>query len=75
VRGVDMLTLDSGFPVEELRANLDACLALAAPSAEQTVEAVTRRGRRVHCTVSITPLLTDGSSSGAIVIMGAEEIA
>jgi two-component system CheB/CheR fusion protein len=74
VRGVDLMALDSGFPVEELRANIDACLAREAENFEQVVEAVTRRGRRVRCVVAMSPLHTDGGTRGAIVIMETVEI-
>jgi two-component system CheB/CheR fusion protein len=70
--GQHLLNLDIGLPVEELRGSLRATFADNDVDAI-VVDAVNRRGRRVHCTVSLTPLGSDGDISGVILMMQAEE--
>src|SRR5262249_237683 len=49
VRGKNLLNLDIGLPLDDLRPPLRACLAGEAGTKSLTVDAVTRRGRPVRC--------------------------
>jgi two-component system CheB/CheR fusion protein len=68
-----LLSLDIGFPVEQLAGPLRSVLGGASPREAATVEAVNRRGRAIHCATTILPLLgQDGDGRGvlgAIVLM------
>jgi two-component system CheB/CheR fusion protein len=68
VRGVDLLTLDIGLPVNELARPLQACLARS-EDGSVTVSAITRRGRKVECRVTLTPLHAKGAIDGALMVM------
>jgi len=68
VRGVDLLALDIGLPVNELARPLQACLARS-QDGSVTVAAITRRGRKVECRVTLTPLHAKGTIDGALVVM------
>ena len=72
VVGTNLLNLDIGLPVGELRPAIRAVLA-GSRMAQQAVNAITRRGRNVVCDVTISPLLaspTDGERAirGAIIV-------
>ena len=74
VEGKHLLGLDIGFPVERLREPLKAVLGGQLDEQRAQVDAVTRRGRRVTCEVTLEPLRAgDGDIYGAIVIMVVEE--
>ncbi|HEY3831616.1 MAG TPA: CheR family methyltransferase [Acidimicrobiia bacterium] len=69
VREVDLLDLDVGLPVADLREAIDECMAHDVEQENLVVEAVTRRGRTVECRVSISPLRERGVVNGAILVM------
>jgi two-component system CheB/CheR fusion protein len=69
VRGVDFLELDSGLPVGELAATLQSSLDRPGEPLNHVVDAVTRRGKPVRCTVTITPLQSGRGADGAIMTM------
>jgi two-component system CheB/CheR fusion protein len=72
VVGHHLLSLDVGLPVDRLAGPLRACLAGSQESLD--VEATTRRGRSIVCTVSCTPLADRaGEVTGAIVVMEERE--
>ncbi len=56
VRGRPLMTLDIGLPVEQLGQPIRALLAGEKTVAEVAVECTTRRGKRVQCLVTGTPL-------------------
>ena len=56
-QGRSFLGLDIGLPIETLRPSIRSVLLGAVSSAEQTVDAVNRRGRAIECNVTINPLL------------------
>jgi PAS domain S-box-containing protein len=70
VVGRNLLSLDIGLPVEQLRVPLRAALTSADNASESDVQAVNRRGRQVVCRVSTMPLVADsGGIDGAIITM------
>ena len=70
-----LLELDIGLPVQELRPLVRACLGGEESVQEIVLEAVTRRGRSIHCRVTCTPLgvRPDGEVTGVILMMEPEE--
>jgi two-component system, chemotaxis family, CheB/CheR fusion protein len=69
VLGQHLLNLDIGLPVGKLRDPLRAAVAAGTPD-ELVLEALSRRGRTITCTVTISPLRgAKGDVRGAIVLM------
>ena len=69
-RRKNFLGLDIGLPVEQLRKPIRDVLAGSVDSAELTVEAVNRRGKRFQCKVTASPLTgDDGVRPGVILMM------
>ena len=70
VEGRNVLELDIGLPVEQLREPLAAALGDEGESASLRIPAVNRRGRSFECAVGVMPLVsrTDGLF-GAVVLM------
>ncbi|HZS32069.1 MAG TPA: CheR family methyltransferase [Methylomirabilota bacterium] len=62
VQGRQLMTLDIGLPVEQLGQPIRTLLAGEKPLAEAAVECMNRRGKRVRCLVTGTPL--SGASGG-----------
>jgi two-component system CheB/CheR fusion protein len=70
VEGRNLLNLDIGLPVEQLRHPVRTVLSREQPQANLLVECVNRRGKRVRCSVRATPLRgSAGDVRGAIVMM------
>ena len=74
VQGRGLLNLDIGLPVAELRGMLRPCLAGEAEHEETLLDAINRRGRKIKCRVTCSPLvLPDKKREGIILLM--EEVA
>jgi two-component system CheB/CheR fusion protein len=70
VEGEDLLGLDIGLPVEELRAPLEDAMSASGRSDDLTLEAVNRRGRSFRCEVRVMPLFSSQQGLyGGIVLM------
>ena len=70
VNGQHLLNLDIGLPVQQLRAELKACLTGGSMLEQVTLDAVNRRGRSIRCQVRFTPLLgADDQVDGVILLM------
>jgi two-component system CheB/CheR fusion protein len=71
VRNKNLLNIDIGLPVDELRPAIRACLSGESASREVEVEATTRRGKSIRCRVTCTPMITSGGSGvgGVILVM------
>jgi len=70
VTGHHLLNLDIGLPLERLRPALKACLAGESATQQIVLEAINRRGKRIQCEVTCTPLLGVASDvTGAILVM------
>jgi len=71
VRGVHFMMLDIGLPVQALTKSIRACLAGESESEHVTLDAITRRGKRIVCDVTCTPMRRANSDGvrGVIVLM------
>jgi two-component system, chemotaxis family, CheB/CheR fusion protein len=70
VAGQHLLNLDIGLPVQRLRSELKACLSGESPRQQVTLEAVNRRGKKIQCLVTCSPLVgADSAVTGAILLM------
>jgi two-component system, chemotaxis family, CheB/CheR fusion protein len=70
VEGVDLLTLDIGLPVAELREPLEDAVSSSHKSSDLTLDSVNRRGRAFQCEVRVMPLFSASQGLyGGIVLM------
>jgi two-component system CheB/CheR fusion protein len=70
VQGQHFMNLDIGFPAHRLRDGLRSVLAGEQPPQTEIFEATNRRGRRVDCRVTLSPLADGGGvPHGVIVFM------
>jgi two-component system CheB/CheR fusion protein len=70
VEGEDILSLDIGLPVEELREPLEDVMSTNAKATDLNLEAINRRGRSFRCEVRVMPLFSAGQGLfGGIVLM------
>ena len=69
VLGKNLLNLDIGLPVHELKATIKSCLSGLSPVGELTVAATTRRGKAFRCKVTCTPMGSGEAIRGAILMM------
>ena len=69
VLGSDLLSLDIGLPVSELRSTVRDVVNGKGGHVEVALDATSRRGKPVRCRVSVSPLQhADRSSAGAILL-------
>ena len=70
VEGSAFQNLDTGLPVERLKAPIRACIEGRSEYEEVLLEAVNRRGRTIRCEVSCTPFAgADREIRGAVLVM------
>ena len=70
VSGQHLLNLDLGLPLQRLRPALKACLNGTTSQTQVTLEAINRRGKKIICQVTCSPLLgPDTTVAGAIIVM------
>ncbi|HUQ83100.1 MAG TPA: PAS domain-containing protein, partial [Gemmatimonadaceae bacterium] len=71
VRGMHFMMLDIGLPVQSLAKQIRACLAGESAAETVSLDAINRRGKRITCSVNLTPLRKAGSEEvrGVIVLM------
>jgi two-component system CheB/CheR fusion protein len=70
VSGQHLLNLDIGLPVQRLRPALRACLNGENSHEQMAVDAVNRRGKKIVCQVTCSPLLGPGATiAGVIIVM------
>jgi two-component system CheB/CheR fusion protein len=67
----NFLYLDTGLPVEQLKAPVKACLTQEAEFLEVSLDATNRRGKRIRVKVTCTPLVSEkgGEPKGVILVM------
>lgn len=70
----NFLNLDTGLPVEQLRAPVKACLAGEAESLQVRLEATNRRGKRIQVIVTCSPLVPKRGAEPTGVILVMEEV-
>ena len=69
-QGANLLSLDIGLPVTELRQPIRAVVSDSTDFSEVTVNATNRRGKPIQCRITIGPLRQfDRSAHGAILLM------
>ena len=68
--GKHLLNLDIGLPIDEFRGPIRAAIA-GGEAQKATVEALTRRGRKVDCTVDFTPLRGAFEEARGVIILTA----
>src|SRR5262249_49586 len=56
VQGRHLLNLDIGLPVEQLRGPIRTVLSQESSQASLVLQAVNRRGKRVRCSIRVTPM-------------------
>src|SRR5215813_13483575 len=56
VQGRHLMNLDIGLPVGELRQPIRTVLSQESPQASLVLQAVNRRGKRVRCSIRVTPM-------------------
>jgi two-component system CheB/CheR fusion protein len=69
VKGRSVLNLDIGLPVTELRGAMRAVLAGESERKELILDAVNRRGKKIRCKVSCTPLVTAAKKRGGVILI------
>lgn len=67
--GQHFLNLDIGLPTDRLRPLIRGILSGDDPTAEQSLSAVNRRGRRIDVRVLATPMVEGGAVAGVILTM------
>ena len=73
VEGRNLLTLDIGLPVEQLRECIGACLGRQSDFGELTLDAVNRRGKAIRCKISCTPLEGPAGDIRGVILFTEEE--
>jgi two-component system CheB/CheR fusion protein len=69
-RSKNLLALDIGLPVDQLRKPILACSSGASDFEELTLDATNRRGKAFRCKVLCSPMrTTDGGQHGVILLM------
>ena len=69
VQGKSLLNLDIGLPTHELRSMVRGTLAGDDAPNEVTLDAVNRRGKKIKCRVSSSPLVTAGKKRDGVILM------
>jgi two-component system CheB/CheR fusion protein len=72
VQGRHLLNLDIGLPLEGFKQPIRDCLGGAEGPQALTLSATNRRGRKISCRTSLTPMKSDGEISGVILVMTEE---
>ncbi len=69
VRGRSVVSLDIGLPVDLLGHAIRSCLDGSSPREEVTVSATNRRGKTITCRVTCTPMGTEATPLGVILLV------
>ena len=68
VQGKSLLNLDIGLPVHELRALVRGSLAGDSERGEVMLDAVNRRGKKIRCRVTCSPLVTPSKKREGVIL-------
>jgi two-component system CheB/CheR fusion protein len=68
-QGKSLLNLDIGLPVHQLRTPVRACLAGESERGEVTLDAVNRRGKKIKCRVTCSPLVTASKKREGVILL------
>jgi two-component system CheB/CheR fusion protein len=69
VQGKSLLNLDIGLPPAELRAVIRPCLSGEETRKEMLLDAVNRRGKKIQCRVTCTPLLAANQRRDGVILL------
>ena len=69
VQGRSLLNLDIGLPVAELRAAIRPCLAGEVAHQDATLDAINRRGKKIRCQVTCTPLNSAAKKREGVILL------
>jgi two-component system, chemotaxis family, CheB/CheR fusion protein len=69
VKGKNLLNLDIGLPLDQLKPAIRACLAGEAKPAEIALDATTRRGKAIKCRVICTPMTSGNAAIGGVILL------
>jgi len=69
VQGKGLLNLDIGLPVSELRTMIRPCLAGETDHQEVVLDAVNRRGKKIKCRITCTPLLSATKKRDGVMLL------
>jgi two-component system CheB/CheR fusion protein len=69
VRGRNLLNLDIGLPVTQLKPCLRGCLSGEVPYQQVDLDATNRRGKPIICRVTCTPMVDGADVEGVILVM------
>jgi two-component system CheB/CheR fusion protein len=73
VQGHSILNLDFGLPVAELQAAIQPCLGGDSDHGEVVLSAVTRRGKKIQCRVTCTPLIGASKKREGVILLMEEQ--
>src|SRR5437867_10223567 len=69
VQGRSLLNLDIGLPVTELRAAIRPCLVGEIDHKEVALDAVARRGKKIRCQITCTPLNSAAKKREGVILL------
>jgi two-component system CheB/CheR fusion protein len=69
VRGKSLFRLDIGLPLIDLRDPIRACLTGDSDHEQRVVEAVNRRGKKIKCRISCSPLVSSGKRRDGVILL------
>jgi two-component system CheB/CheR fusion protein len=69
VQGRSLANLDIGLPVNELHGTIRACLVGDSDHKETTVDAINRRGKKIQCRVTCTPLISASKKREGVILL------
>jgi two-component system CheB/CheR fusion protein len=67
--GKNLLNLDIGLPMDDLKPVIRACLAGEVARKELVLDATNRRGKPIRCRVTCTPMAEEEATIGAVLFM------
>jgi two-component system CheB/CheR fusion protein len=73
VQGRHLLNLDIGLPVDQLRQPIRNVLSQENGQAKLRLEAVNRRGKRIRCSIRVTPLRGSASEIRGVIVLMEEQ--
>lgn len=73
MRNHPFFSLEFGLPTAEVRGIIQDCLASGRRTGPVQLAAINRIGRSIACTVTCSPLKSNGTGTGAVLLMEANE--
>ena len=69
VQGRSLLNLDIGLPMSEVRTAIRPCLLGETDHKEVAFDAINRRGKKIRCQVTCTPLLSAAKKREGVILL------